>query len=364
MHAHLRVLVGVTAVVVAGQLVTWLTRYAHLVQDLLINEQWVAVPSPAATAAPVTSKNRAVHDGYRAMKATNVTVLGVGRNLGPHLRAVLAQVDAMAALFGTSRAIFVEGGSTDRITREVFARWAAASPANRTVVTVDTEARVEGTESPFRGHTMPREGRLAQARNVGLRALHSLPQRTEYVVVVDLDVLGWDLHGVADSFGRRATATTPWDVMCANGILLHGVYRDTYAFRTDSLNTNHHWAGNDHVMYNITVDEKKVYRQNLRIAQRAARTMMDFSNLQGVVRVDSCFGGLAIYRYDAMVGCQYEYRHREPPHMLDCEHVLLHRCMIDKHGAKVYANSNLKLWYGHSPLATLTWTKLTKWLLS
>ena len=42
---------------------------------------------------------------------------------------------------------------------------------------------------------MPREGRLAGARNLALRELYKLP-RTDYVIMIDLDILGWDMKGV------------------------------------------------------------------------------------------------------------------------------------------------------------------------
>ena len=69
--------------------------------------------------------------------------------------------------------------------------------------------------------------------------------------------------------------------------------------------------------------------------------------MTGLQRVRSCFGGLAIYNYDAFRDCQYEYRHSVPPYMLDCEHVLLHQCMIEKHQANIFTNTAMKLWYGH-----------------
>ena len=68
---------------------------------------------------------------------------------------------------------------------------------------------------------------------------------------------------ILDSFSRQSH--TKWDVICAHGILLYGVYRDTYAFRTDTINTNHHWAGTDHAMYNITIDQKVLYRHRIKV---------------------------------------------------------------------------------------------------
>lgn len=89
----------------------------------------------------------------------------------------------------------------------------------------------------------------------------SLNHPPDYVIVIDMDILGWDVNGIADSIGQSLN----WGVICANGILAHGIYRDTYAFRMDNINTNHHRAGADYHIYNITKEEKKVYRHSLKV---------------------------------------------------------------------------------------------------
>lgn len=43
--------------------------------------------------------------------------------------------------------------------------------------------------------------------------------------------------------------------------------------------------------------------------------------------VESCFGGLAVYRYSALRGCAYDHRRPDPPHALDCEHAVYHDCL-------------------------------------
>ena len=78
-------------------------------------------------------------------------------------------------------------------------------------------------------------------------------------------------------------------------------------------------------------------------SQAQARTMMDFASTgKGkMLKVQSCFGGLAIYKYDVMKGCKYGYRYDQPPYMLDCEHVLLHKCMTEKNQARIFSNSKM-----------------------
>lgn len=112
----------------------------------------------------------------------------------------------------------------------------------------------------FRGLPLPREGRIGDARNVALDYIHTLPP-TKYVIVVDLDQIGWDMSGVVDSFSRRN-----WDVICAHGTLLHGLYRDEYAFRRKDVNTNHHRCGDDFEMYNLTLTQKAAYRQEVNVS--------------------------------------------------------------------------------------------------
>lgn len=63
------------------------------------------------------------------------------------------------------------------------------------------------------------------------------------------------------SFGRPS-----WDAICANGVILQGVFRDTYAFRTQQINTNHHLNGDDHLLYNISKAERVGNRRMVKVS--------------------------------------------------------------------------------------------------
>lgn len=51
---------------------------------------------------------------------------------------------------------------------------------------------------------------------------------TTVIIVLDLDIVGFRLEGVMDSFGHQPNYSSfdenrrSWDVICSNGILLHG----------------------------------------------------------------------------------------------------------------------------------------------
>jgi hypothetical protein len=138
---------------------------------------------------------------------------------------------------------------------------------------------------------MPREGHLAAARNMCLKEIARLG-RTNYVINIDMDIVGWDLHGVADSFSRT---DLKWDVMCAHGIAFYGNFRDTYAFRVGELDTNLHWTDRDREMSSISEQQHKQLEEKFVSDVTAVRSMMDFPK-GDLIRVHSCFGGLAIYR--------------------------------------------------------------------
>lgn len=107
--------------------------------------------------------------------------------------------------------------------------------------------------------------------------------------------------------------------------------------------------------------------------------------------VESCFGGMTIYRYESLEGCQYSYREKESPFMLDCEHVLFHRCLREKNKARIFSNPFMsvslflylsdidyhitessnpdcpvilirKLWYGHAILEKVRFSDILPFL--
>ena len=348
-----------------------------MLEDFLINAQLI---SPHSLNPP-----RAKDKGQNVMRASTVTFIGITRDQEREMPNVLLQIEHLAKQFKTSRAIFVEAQSNDK-TAALLTKWAASSPNNRTaIVHYFNSSWDQEQEGFFKGHKMPREGRIALTRNGALESLRNETNKTDYVIVVDLDIVGFDIDGVADSFAHRDNLA--WDVVCANGhtpshtssttrplnpsitptffsytlsltysptgIMLHGTYRDTYALRSDTWNnTNAHlWNHEPLDMYNFTIADKEQHKSDFERNLRSVRNTMDFAaSKAGLIRVHSCFGGLSIYKYELFRDCEYQYRHTTHPFMVDCEHILLHQCMTQKHGAKIFVNPGMKLWYGHTKL--------------
>eukprot|EP01031_Cornospumella_fuschlensis_P039982 gene39982-48704_t len=384
-------------------LTSLIAMYPITMEDILINQEVLPVRDQELLTSSFLPKGRSL------MERSHLTILGVARDVSPQLSRVLPQLEKLSAYFHSSQVIFVEGDSVD----DSFARlqdWANLSPSNRTVLQVSAK-NMKDTFGVWAGKDLPREGRIALARNTGLEEYlkHPVPLPSAlsledgYVLVLDLDIVGFNVNGVIDSFGRRGEEDKEgenWGVVCAQGIILHGIYRDTYALRTPSIFTNHHTQGGDHNRYNISVEQRSEFVEKVRKGRRKAaeefnlppRFIFDHLLLRGsagsaraggmgrtarrateeggnreesvareqkegvsLVPVDSCFGGMAIYHAPALLStsqsssvnekatvakssCTYAYRSSSPPHMLDCEHVFLHDCLRKEKGVQIFVN--------------------------
>lgn len=230
-------------------MLSYLNVYPTAIEDLAINQLLYPIKAHRIPSSPPFSS--AV--GMNTMKKSSVTIFGVGRNIESTAHSFLKQVDQLTDHFQWSQVIFVAGDSTDK-TMYILNRW-AGSGSNRSILAIDL-INMKETDGVFVGKDLPREGRIAYARNAALRELRQKP-RTDFVINIDMDVLGWNPYGVLDSFSKASH----WDVVCSNGVILFGLYRDVYAVRAPGINTNHHLCGTDHLTYNISYVEKQNNRR-------------------------------------------------------------------------------------------------------
>ena len=249
------IIMVVIACYISSVVLTW---YPHILEDALINQEIIAVPTHQILQNMYNAEMGALH-----MSKSSLSIYGIGKNVIPsRLTGVLRQFSQLENDFRFCQIVLVDGLSKNGAV-QIMENWISERPSRRFLIISDPPA-IESDPTiagPFVGNKMPREGRLAHARNLALEKLRKLPQ-TDYLMVVDLDIVGWNQFGVHDGFGRA----NDWDVLCANGIVLHGVYRDTYAFRTNEIMTNHHFAGMDFKKYNLSELDVKYYRNVVEVS--------------------------------------------------------------------------------------------------
>jgi len=139
----------------------------------------------------------------------------------------------------------------------------------------------------------------------------------DYTIGVEGDIDCFDPNGIMHSLG---VDFPHWDAMTSNGL-------DTY-------------NGNC-IYYDILT-----LVQNCKMQNHAVKLALDYPSNQ-LFTVHSAFGGLAIYRMDAMINASYnsfliqgEHCSWHPDRRPCCEHTGLCFSMIDKGFGKIFINPN------------------------
>jgi len=209
--------------------------------------------------------------GYQRMKETKVIICGLAKDDADILPLTIARIEKTGSLFQDYRVIVYENDSQDS-TPDLLNKWAAANPK----VKIITES-IAGT--PLM--QLSRTGKLAYFRNRYLQLIKESGEYGDYdfVIVADMDLKGgWSNDGIATSFAR-----SDWDVIAANSIGYHNLrktYYDTFALLPKTiLKTN--W------LYKIIGEGWQLRRGD------------------PLIKIQSGFGGLAVYRKAAILYRQY-----------------------------------------------------------
>jgi hypothetical protein len=209
-------------------------------------------------------------------------------------------------------------------------------------------------EDPYNGVYGVREARLALMRNECL--LSTLQKQGkgnkvyDYLVTLDMDIYRVDYQGVLDSFGAiqwMDEEKQPWSVLCSNGKFVNGIYRDTYAHRTPSIDTGEHHLKK---LENRTIwlrDKFMNLREREKVQKKVNDIVKDKHRRKKLYAVDSCFGGLAIYNMSLVQNCTYygnslvNYKAWSSKYLRpDCEHIQFNACASGRY--KIGFNSTDK----------------------
>jgi len=173
-----------------------------------------------------------------------------------------------------------------------------------------------------------RTKRLAYCRNLYLEELENnkIFKDAEYLLVTDLD-------GTNELLTKKGIAScmeiNDWDVCTANQ---NGMYYDIWAFRHPLLSPNDCWK-----VYGFMVNELGISSKLAKIKALKSRMFWFIKSLKPF-EVDSAFGGLAIYKRNAITNIRY-IGVDENGHEV-CEHVALNEQIKEK-GGKIYINPQL-----------------------
>jgi hypothetical protein len=259
---------------------------------------------------------------------SEVLVIGLVRDAAPALEADLGRLRQALGDAQRVHGLIIESDSQDE-----------TLPALRRVQASWADCRVM-TLGNLRDQMPVRTVRLAHCRNLGVEALRrdAAYAAVDWVVVADLD--GVNTHLTAQAV-RSCWARSDWDMCSANQA---APYYDIWALRHPQWSPNDCWA--QHRFY----EQFEPNRQRSLYCCVYVR-MIQLPATQAWVKVDSAFGGLAIYRRSVYERGHYSGLTEGGEEV--CEHVPFH-ATLQQLGARLFINPALinAEWTEHSrPLA-------------
>lgn len=240
-------------------------------------------------------------DGRRLMRRSRAVIGVLARDVSQHLPATIANIERAAAMFGDCRVVVFENDSCDD-TREQLCSWRDRD--SRVILLTQDLGKPKWGSIRDRRRTAD----LAWYRTQVQAHIANHCADFDYVLLVDADLQGWSLDGLANTFGQQ-----DWDVVGANGLCLwHGrpLFIDTWAMRT-----LHHPAHHDSKHVNLAVLPRGMPMQPVR----------------------SCFGGLAAYAMPAFLAGRYDGA--------DCEHVTFHASLREAGHGRIFLNPSMIVLY-------------------
>ena len=225
------------------------------------------------------------HQGYAWASELTAVVCGLGRDLGDHVDCALAAMTAIGGLFAEYRICIYENDSKDDTDTRLKA-FADDNPHARVC-----SEQLNRTKWPSIRHTQRGREMAEYYRRCQEMAHDAFPEMPDIVVVLDMDLAGWSIDGIASTLG----VFEPWSMMGANGLKSHHgrlIQYDAWAWRD---------VDNPHPLPATLVNHRAYDRGH------------------PPVPVLSCFGGLGIYRGEAYFAGQYGGE--------DCPHVPFHRSL-------------------------------------
>lgn len=252
---------------------------------------------------------------HRFDPAATLIVVGLARNCAKSLRRDLDVLTAAARDFAHVRCLVIESDSTDAT--PAILRTLSEERANFAYISMGSLA-----------HQHPlRTDRIAVCRNRYLDELQHNPQYrvAEYVLVADLDGANRDL--TADALRSCWRSTETWDVCAANQC---DAYYDIWALRHPQ------WCPGDCWQQYRWLRPLFGHEQALSVAIHSRMVRLDVRSAW--IEVASAFGGLALYRRDALLAGRYVGLDEAGEQV--CEHVPFH-AQLRQAGFKIFINPAL-----------------------
>ena len=256
------------------------------------------------------------------MKQKTAAIAFLARDCEKTLPGFLSKTERLRTCFRDSRVFIVENGSKDA-TRTLLKQYEQSSPGV-TLHLFDDPAF----------DSLPRMQRMVQLRNQCLDLVQESQYQPDYYIILDSDL---DFDAASVEKGIRK-APEDWAGLFANGryylkagkFRIPVLYYDLFAYLPDcpeNTTAEERNSMTETDMHRLRPQTQKAIRKNSYLKCRSA------------------FGGVGIYRFDAIAGCRYTMEKNNVSRKFDylCEHIPFNR-MVSKNGS-LYICRGMRVYY-------------------
>jgi glycosyltransferase involved in cell wall biosynthesis len=264
--------------------------------------------------------------GEEKMRNSSVSICSIVRDCESNLKKNIPGVELLRSLFKESEIVVFENDSKDN-TKEILKAWQRNSKNIHVFTdtfgstTIPTKGSIKG--NPF--YSISRIEKMVLYRNKYMNFLNTQGNDRDFVIIIDLDISGFDIDGIANSFG----STTDWDCISANGTSLSSRFRRQY-----------------HDAYALIEYDKM---NQIQTEQSIKLNRIRYSYLQKgmpLFPVDSAYGGVAIYKWPSVKNIYYSCLLNDDIRVqCKSEHVGLHKTMKENGSGKIYINPAMSVKY-------------------
>lgn len=273
--------------------------------------------------------------GVEQTQKKKVVIFGMVRDCGEALKNNIPTVETIGSYFSDYRIVVLENNSKDG-TKQILLQWQNVNPKVQISINDFDESKydkIEEDKSYFKYFQLCKLQKYYDYRNMLLNNVEKLGFESDFSILIDMDVIKIDVKGVVTSFGNEIE----WDAITANGYSYAPSFKrrfhDTFA------------------LCEFGLDKKK---QTLKMVRDYRYIFSFLRKGQPFFRVFSSYGGIAIYKTEAIKGLRYApIFNNFGGVQVRCEHFALFKAMAERGYDRVYINPNMEVFYQKVTLALI-----------
>jgi glycosyltransferase involved in cell wall biosynthesis len=276
-----------------------------------------------------------LNNGKKKLAESTIIICAIVRDCGKNLQKNIGTMNRICDLAKAYHVIVFENDSVDN-TKQVLKKWTEKSKNIHVSLNDFNSITISPqTTKANKAFTRTRIEKMAKYRNYYLEYIEKNQIKADYVIVVDLDVYNIDSNGILSSFGMEQD----WDCITANG----SVYSPSVMYRKRYYDT--------YALVECGMEDKPQTEKSIREAQYQWAFL---KRGQPPIKVASAFGGLAIYKKEAIVACRYGVLDNMDEKVESrAEHFYLYQQMKKNGYDKIYINPAMYVRYQTQVIHTI-----------